>query len=146
MRWFPTKMDAWLLAILILLPAGVAVATAYAFVVGQGALVSLASLGMVVVLYAGLIFPMRYGIGEGQLLIRHGLVTQRCRLAEIRSVKPTRSPLSSPALSLDRLEVRKGDGFFDAVMISPADKAGFLAALMAADPGLVRDGDGLKRA
>jgi hypothetical protein len=42
-------------------------------------------------------------------------------------VVPTRNPLSSPALSLDRLRIEYGQG--RAIMISPADKGPFLRAL-----------------
>ena len=40
---------------------------------------------------------------------------------------PTRDPLSSPALSLDRLKVSYGPKKH--VLISPANKAGFLSAI-----------------
>jgi hypothetical protein len=42
-------------------------------------------------------------------------------------VEETRNPLSSPALSLDRLKITYGNG--KRIMISPADKIGFLKAI-----------------
>jgi hypothetical protein len=42
-------------------------------------------------------------------------------------VESTRNPASSPALSLDRLLIRYGGG--SEIMVSPADKAGFMAAI-----------------
>ena len=46
---------------------------------------------------------------------------------DITSVRRTRNPLSSPALSMDRLSIRYGKG--RRIMISPADQAGFLEAI-----------------
>ena len=68
-----------------------------------------------------------YTLDGEWLLIRSGPMRWRVAIRDIRSVTPTRSPLSSPALSLDRLRIDHGPGRI--VLISPADKAGFLAAL-----------------
>jgi hypothetical protein len=144
MTWFPTKIDGWLAALLGLTLVGTVAAAVAALVAGEGVLVSLLALVLLAAIFGGLVFPMRYGIGEGELVVRHGLVRQRCKLSEIVEVTPTRSPLSSPALSLDRLLVRKGDRFTDKIMISPADKQGFMN-LLAEQAGLVRDGDRLLR-
>jgi len=96
-------------------------------------------------LYCGLVFPMRYGLSETDLIIRNGMCTQRILLSEISEVHPTRNPLSSPALSLDRLHVQFGKGFFKAIMISPADRDRFLDEL-AQQAALKRDGNRLYRA
>ncbi|HYI92445.1 MAG TPA: PH domain-containing protein, partial [Bryobacteraceae bacterium] len=53
---------------------------------------------------------------------------------EVQSVRCTHNPLASPALSLDRLSIQLG--FRGNILISPRDKAGFLNALGALDPGL----------
>jgi hypothetical protein len=96
-------------------------------------------------IYFGLVFPMRYGLGDTHLIIRFGIFRQRIPLADIREVHPTRNPLSSPALSLDRLHVQTGPGFFNGVMISPADRNDFLDDL-AKRSGMTREGDRLIRA
>lgn len=144
-RWYPSKIDLWLaiiLAIAPLLSIGGAVA---ALLAGKGGeLIALGSAAFIPLLYVALVFPMRYGITDDAIVVRHGLVRQKIPLRDITDVKPTNSPLSSPALSLDRLEIRFGDGFFKSVMISPADKQGFLAEL-ASRAGLQRDGDRLSR-
>ena len=54
-------------------------------------------------------------------------------LAEVTAVRSTRNPLSSPALSLDRLEITYGRR---RIMISPEDKARFLKELEARCPRL----------
>ena len=46
--------------------------------------------GILAVVYLGLVFPMRYGITDTELVVRSGLVRRRIRLADITSVTPTR--------------------------------------------------------
>jgi hypothetical protein len=94
--------------------------------------------------YLGLVVPIRYGLGDNQLVVRFGLCHHRVSLADILEVRPTHNPLSAPALSLDRLRVQYGQGFFKAVLISPADRNGFLDDL-ARTAGLKREGDRLVR-
>src|SRR5262245_35168301 len=65
---------------------------------------------------------------EGEtLLVRSGPFTRRVPIADITAIVPTRNPLSSPALPLDRLRIEVRGA--RPVMISPADRAGFLADL-----------------
>lgn len=106
--------------------------------------VPLVPAALLAAIYVGLVLPMRYAIVDTAVVVRHGLVWQRIPLADITEVYPTRNPLSSPALSLDRLHIGFGAGFFKSAMISPRDKQGFLTEL-AARTGLHRDGDRLTR-
>jgi hypothetical protein len=141
-RTYRSQVDAWLIPVLLLPPLVSAGLTARALVTGNDPELtwSLLALGVVVLIYGGLVFPMRYVVGEGRLEIRSGLHRQRVPLAGIQQVRPTRNPLSAPALSLNRLEVRWGPGLFQAVLISPTPRDEFLAQL-ATQAGLVRDGD-----
>jgi len=68
-----------------------------------------------------------YTIAHGELRVVSGPFRRTIPLSEITGIEPTRNPLSSPALSLDRLKVSYGDGKY--VLISPADKTGFLSSL-----------------
>jgi hypothetical protein len=146
MRWYPSKVDWWLRALLWMLPlSGVATLVGLA-ATGKTAdlAVGLASVAFLVVLYFGLLIPVTYGLGDDQLVVRFGMVRHRIPLRDLLEVYPTRNPLSAPALSLDRLHVQYGLGFFEAVMISPADRDGFLEDL-ARRAGMSRDGDRLRR-
>jgi len=78
-----------------------------------------------------------YWFSEDRLVIRCGPFRFRVPLLEIDSVEPTRNPLSSPACSLDRLLLRYGR---KSIMISPADKTGFLAELQLRCPRVKRIG------
>ncbi len=68
-----------------------------------------------------------YTLAPGRLIIRSGPFKWIHNPADIKHVTPTRNPLSSPVLSLDRLRIEFNDN--RSVMISPADKEGFLREL-----------------
>lgn len=140
--WFRSKIDWWLAVLLAVAPLVSLVATLMA--PESGRLAGLSGTWVLAAVYLGLVFPMRYGLTDRELIIRHGLVRRRIQLADITEVVPTHNPLSSPALSLDRLRITYGTGLFKNVMISPADKAKFLVEL-ALRARLVRSGDGLSR-
>ena len=54
----------------------------------------------------------------------------KININDITQIEPTHNPLSSPALSLDRLKIYyRKDGRVATVMISPKDKEGFLNIL-----------------
>ena len=78
-----------------------------------------------------------YVFSGDRLVIRCGPFRFAVPLSEIDSVEPTSNPLSSPACSLDRLLLRYGTR---RMMISPADKAGFLAELQTRCPQARRIG------
>ncbi len=142
--WFPSKVDGWLWPVLCVPPASAVLFAIMALLSRQPGLAPWPALA-VVAIYGGLLFPLRYGVSSRELVIRFGLARQRVPLANITRVRPTKSLLSAPALSIDRLEVRWDEGLFGATRISPADRDGFLA-LLAERSGLTRDGDALSRA
>jgi hypothetical protein len=145
-QWYPSKVDWWLVPILCMPPVAAVAACVASALEGSmpGLLVGAAMAVFVAGLYFGVVFPMRYGLDDTLLIVRSGAWRRRIPLAEISEVSPTRSPLSSPALSLDRLRVQFGQGFFNAVMISPADRDRFLNDL-ADKAGLRREGERLYR-
>lgn len=84
-----------------------------------------------------LLVSTRYTLTPQELLIESGPIRKRVLLSSIVSITPSRNPISSPALSLDRLEIRYGT--YDSVLISPAYTAGFLATLRQFNPALRHD-------
>jgi transglutaminase-like putative cysteine protease len=74
-----------------------------------------------------------YQIEGDTLVIRSAFITWRVPIREIRSVTPTRSPISSPALSIDRLRIEYGPKW---ILISPADREGFIATLRSVNPAI----------
>jgi hypothetical protein len=145
-QWYSSKVDWWIAALLCVPP--VASVAAIVGLVAQGKAgelpLALGGIAVVAAVYIGLVFPMRYGISDTHLVVRFGMMRQRIPLANIIEIYPTHNPLSSPALSLDRLWVQYGASWTKAVMISPADRDRFLAEL-ADKTGLKREGDRLAR-
>jgi hypothetical protein len=146
MQRFPSKRDAWLMGVLIA-GLGISSASLVASLLapdpdpGLGWVVSIL---IVAVLFVAWIWTgTDYTLTSAELLVRSGPFRWRVPLAEIREVTPTHNPLSSPALSLDRLEIRyRKMGF---LLISPEDKDGFLRSLVAQAPHLVLRGDHVVR-
>ncbi len=145
-RWYRSKIDWWLAPLLALPPiAASAVAVSSAMTGDPSEMAGgLGAVLFVAGIYVGCVFPMRYGISSDRLIIRFGLCRQHVLFSDILEIHPTRNPLSSPALSLDRLHVRFGKGIFSAVMISPGQRERFLEDL-AQSAGLHREGQRLVR-
>lgn len=145
-RWFRSKIDWWMWLILVALPVVELGGLVAALRSGDGeAITSMAvAFAMVAAIYGLLVIPVRYGVSSDRLVIRFGVVRRYIDLAAIREVYPTHNPLSSPALSLDRLAIRTGDGLSGMSLISPLEREEFLSALATAT-GLVRDNDRLGR-
>lgn len=68
-----------------------------------------------------------YVIDENNLTIRFGPFKKQIPLDAINSVKKTINPLSSPALSLKRIEI--GYGQYKTILISPIDREMFINIL-----------------
>ena len=128
---FPSKIDTWLVlllgtsALLVLFAVGSAARNG-----GLSVVVALVAFVLSAGRPAWIMATTRYDLTDEWLVVRSGPFRWRIAIAEITSVVPTRNPLSSPALSLDRLRIEYGHG--RAVMISPRDRAAFLRALEAA--------------
>lgn len=126
---YRSAVDRWLVVVLGfgMLLAGTSVAIV--LVVGDAAARAIAAL----VALAGVGLPIwilrstSYTLTGPELLVRSGPFRRRVAIADIASITPTTNPLSSPALSLDRLRIEVRGA--RPILISPADKAGFLAEL-----------------
>jgi membrane protein YdbS with pleckstrin-like domain len=82
---------------------------------------------LAIMLFAWVMFGTTYKVDRGTLRIRSGPFRWKVPIDQIHAVEATRSPLSSPALSMDRIRIHYGEN--RRVMVSPADKAGFLQAI-----------------
>ena len=71
--------------------------------------------------------PVITTLRPGVLRVVSGPFRWRVPIADIQSVTPTRSLWSAPALSLDRLRINYGNG--RCILVSPADKQGFMEAI-----------------
>lgn len=121
---YKSKIDTWLLLVLVSVMAISAYACADVIQsrAGLWPLFVIAGLGIIVPLW--LLLGTQYLLEAEQLTVRAGPFKWRIPLAEITKIAPTRNPLSSPALSLDRLRIEYGRGKF--VLVSPRDKEQFV--------------------
>ena len=129
MKTFRSKIDTWLSVLLIAsaLMCGV-IGIALLWFDGDENVWG----AFLVVLIGGAlpIWPVlttKYVVTGDELHIRSGPFSWRVDLTTISSVEETRNPLSSPAMSLDRLAIHYGDS--KTILVSPVDKAGFRAAI-----------------
>ena len=127
---FKSKVDRWILVLILLAIIGqVVVITAAVNEAGEPGMITSLILVMigVVALMVWLLLGTHYTVDRGTIRIVSGPFRWKVPIDEITSVEATRNPLSSPALSLDRLSIRYGKR--RRIMISPADKVGFLKAI-----------------
>jgi len=130
-RWFDSKIDWWIAAILVILPLIQLAGGMVALFLGdvEGSIAATVGLAIVLAIYWLLVIPTRYAIEDDHLLVRFGVVRQRIRYDSIVEVHPTRNLLSSAALSVDRLAIRTGRGPLNLTLISPLEREEFLAML-----------------
>ena len=76
-----------------------------------------------------------YIVENEKLTIKCGfLYNKLIDIARIRSISKTNNPESSPATSIDRLEIVYNKN--DRVIISPKDKKGFIESIRMINPGI----------
>lgn len=80
-------------------------------------------------------FTTYYVIERNSLVVRSAFIHKIIPVYEIKSIRRTFNPLSSPALSLDRLEIQYGNGKM--VLISPENREKFLEALKKMNPSII---------
>ncbi len=95
------------------------------------------AINAVVGLFIGYTFTnLRYIIDGDTLSIRCGFLYKKSiPIHAIKRVEESRSPLSSPAASLDRLEIIYNK--FDSILISPKEKQAFIDELVKENPDIV---------
>jgi len=129
-RRFKSKVDRWIFVVLI------AVIVVEIVAIGSAALQAgdpLATTGLIFVmigivgLMIWLLVGTHYTIDRGILRVVSGPFRWKVPIDQITSVSATRSLLSSPALSLDRISIRYGKR--RRIMISPANRGAFLKAI-----------------
>ncbi|MDR2250836.1 PH domain-containing protein [Acinetobacter sp.] len=129
---FRSKIDWWLLLIFVVITANIILKFYqenynYSFVSNFPHLIIYS---LVIFLIWLPIFSTYYLIENNQLIIKSMIFRWKINISDITQIEPTHNPLSSPALSLDRLKIiYMKNGRIASVMISPKDKEGFLNAL-----------------
>lgn len=126
---YKSKIDWWIAALLAATCIGVVFA-AYQVNVKTNYAHSSILIGILLILVGG-IWPLwllaktSYILEGSILLVCFGPFRTKIPIAKITEIVPSRSLLSAPALSLDRLHIKYEGSRFGA-LVSPADKAAFL--------------------
>jgi hypothetical protein len=126
---FASKIDGWLLVVLL------GSALACLFAAGSIMLSQMpgpwwiAALLVLIgcVLPVWLLVATSYVLTATTLDVRSGPFKWRVAIAEVTDISPTRNPVSSPALSLDRIRIDYGDGRW--IIVSPREKERFVREL-----------------
>lgn len=145
-RIFVSKKDRWLAVSLWLTVAGTLLTAAILFFVPLGPAFKIGFLALQLATAGFVLWTLHathYTLTGQSIVVRSGPFRWNIPYEAIREVRPSRSPLSSPALSLDRLKIRY-TGSTLGLLVSPEDKAKFLEEL-ARQAGLRYDGDGAIR-
>jgi len=128
MTRYNSKIGIGILLFLIIVLGGVSISMIY-----NKIWIGLAVILSVVGFIGYILLTTYYLITEKDLIIKSGfMVNKTISIDTIREISESNNPLSSPANSLDRLEInyyRKGT-----ILISPKNKAGFLNQLIEISP------------
>ena len=122
---YPAKVDWWLWLILMIISPGLIVFGALTWSSNQTEALILIGSGIFdAILIVILLVPCYYAIEDSTILIRFGVFRYRVPINGIASLTLTTNPLSAPAPSLRRVEIRMKTGKF--YLVSPADREGFI--------------------
>ncbi len=125
MKIYNSKVDWWLVLILL---------AVFAFPIVQGIqtkeyLLSAIFVGLILLFWI-LGITLKYKIEDGYLSVWKTKID----IKTIRKVYATRNPLSSPALSINRIAIVYNK--YDEILISPKDRADFISELLKVNPNI----------
>ena len=124
-----SKIDAWLLVVISLAMVLTLSATysAASHATGMSVLLPMLIAAFTLGFLAWVLLATKYRIHNKCLTVRSGPFVWKIPVAEITRMTPTKSPISSPALSLDRLQIEYGKG--KVILVSPPDQQLFIRAI-----------------
>ena len=114
-------------------PLGLILTSALILMVYQQILPGVILILLVMAFIIHMFLTTYYIVDSENLLIKCGfLFNQKISIDAISKISETKNPLSSPATSLDRLQIKYNK--YGVVLISPAEKTNFIEALLAVNP------------
>lgn len=127
---FKSKIDLWVGAIFALLPIIMICAVIEKPDVVP-IVITVLLIGMLIVLF----FGTKYAIVGDELIIYGGIYKKKIAINQITSLRPTKNPLSAPAMSLDRIEITFNP-LMQIALVSPKDKETFVNKLLEVNPSI----------
>lgn len=132
MKTFKSKVDSWLVAVVFLVLAIVAIPMITPQILWAGVIV----IFIVALFFIDMIINTKYTIDGNMLKVQYGSLYKRdYDIGGMTEIRPTKTMQSSPALSLDRMEIRVGK--YDRLVISPTDKELFVEELQRINPDIL---------
>ena len=127
---FRSKIDLWLMILLLAVVLSITLPLFWKF-----DWVNLIIDIPVILLFYDLFRNTKYVIEGSRLVVKGGfLLCSTYDILSIRSILPTRTLLSAPALSMDRMKIELKGG--DVVVVSPSRKREFVEELLKVNPGI----------
>ncbi len=127
---YPSKVGLGLLAIVVV---GFGVGLYYT--VAQAQWLHLVIQAFILILVVLLFYSISYEIDDKTLVVKIFFwFKKQIPIESITHISETYNPISSPAASLDRLEILYGK--YNSIIISPKDRKGFIAHLKSINPDL----------
>ncbi|MBE98350.1 PH domain-containing protein [Flavobacterium coralii] len=131
---YKSKIDIWLLAVVFVPLVAVLLQVLLTFTWGLVALIA-----VIIAVMVYMFTTTKYVIDNNSLQVKIGVFEYtQVKISNITAVRKTNNPLSAPALSLKRLEVRYGKNF-DYILISPKDREAFIEDLLKINPSIKTD-------
>lgn len=126
--YFPSKKDSWLAVV----NWGCILVCFLPLFIGRDYIVLIFTIPLAVFLGWGW-FTTGYAVRDEVLIIQSGPIRKQISIKDIKKITRTKSPLSSYALSLDRLEIIYDSGF-GLALVSPKDQREFASLLKSINP------------
>ncbi|MGE0815535.1 MAG: PH domain-containing protein [Vicinamibacterales bacterium] len=139
---FSSKVDAWILVLCFGPLLALFVARLAGLPLGRPTGGVPVALLVVMTSLLALVATTSYVVTDDAITVWFGPIRRRRALADITGLGASRRAESSPAWSLDRVEIFTARGFW--LLVSPADKAGFVRAVLERAPHVQID-DALTR-
>lgn len=125
---FRSGISWWLAGFVIIVLGGASLLT-----LKDGTWIGFAINTPILIWFVHMLLNTYYTIEAETLIITCGIFSKlRIPIKDIHHIKETSNPLSSPALSMDRLEIKYEKRKF--VLISPKHKNDFIDAMLAKNP------------
>ncbi|MER2121260.1 MAG: PH domain-containing protein [Solibacillus sp.] len=127
---FKSKVDIWMAIIFIFVP----ISMIYGVITEPSAVLLLVT-AFIIVLLCILFFGTKYVIEKEELIVYGGIYKKRIPIKQIRSLRPTKNPLSAPAMSIDRIEITF-DPHIQVILVSPKERELFVKKLLEINPSI----------
>lgn len=125
---FKSKVDIWMAIIFIFVPISII----YGVITEPSAVLLLVT-AFIIVLLCILFFGTKYVIEKDELIVYGGIYKKRIPIKQIHSLRPSKNPLSAPAMSIDRIEITF-DPNIQVILVSPKERELFVKKLLEINP------------